>query len=312
MNIPFLFLHKYALGLTNFPEEPVLSLSPELDKDANEKQDLATILHHLWRESIINQRPEVDLAEFIPGLKKETYVVKPPKRFAIQKLRNKVNDVNTLEQLFNEKHKRFAKEGQAFINAEKASWGDTFVFLKKAKEEKWVVLILQSKRRASKKEQVRTQLLKKDLDKVLGADYSAFDRSKFSFLYLFITDCSTVEACKLPEHVCVITRNEHMRFYGRHRQKLRDLRDLPAYTRPKKTKKTSTIDLTDAELDDPSQLTVVVLKSELEKRGLALKVERLETNNAKGNKADLVERLRGAIQAEVSGNPKPNLLETKQ
>jgi hypothetical protein len=59
---------------------------------------------------------------------------------------------------------------------------------------------------------------------------------KFEYLYLFITDCSVVELpTKLPKHVCIITRNEHKKFYGEYRQKLRDLRDL-AVVKPKKRK----------------------------------------------------------------------------
>jgi len=43
------------VNLINFPEEPILTLSEDLNKDANEKQDMATVLHYLWRESVIKK-----------------------------------------------------------------------------------------------------------------------------------------------------------------------------------------------------------------------------------------------------------------
>jgi hypothetical protein len=270
VRLPFIFLHKYVQDLPNFPQEPVLRLSPTLDKDENEKQDLATVLHHLWRESVIERRKEVDLAEFIPGLAHGIYVVEPPKKFAVKYLRNRVNNVKDLEALFNSWYKSFDRDGQAFKNAERASWGDTFVFLKLVKQKKWMVLILQSKRRASKEEQRKTQSLTKDLNKVLGKKRTAFVGSMFDYLYLFITDCSVAEQIAYPEHFCVITRNKHKEFYGEYRQKLRDIRDLATYNRlPQTNLNPAELDLTTNGL---AKLTVPQLREALSVRGESIKV----------------------------------------
>jgi hypothetical protein len=128
IKIPFIFLHKYIQDFNNFPEEPVLSMNNRLDDADNEKQDLATVLHNLWRESVLNKQTEVDLAEFIPGLAKGKYAVKPPKCFKMRSARSQIKNKNLLWVLFSSKKKGFAKDGQAFINASKSSWGDTFLF----------------------------------------------------------------------------------------------------------------------------------------------------------------------------------------
>jgi hypothetical protein len=170
-----------------------------------------------------------------------------------------------LEQIFNEKEKKFTQYGQAFVNAPKAKWGDTFLFLKIAHNHKWLVIIFQSKRRAAKEEQRRKQLLEADLQKVLGEDYNAFAGSKFEYLYIFLTDCMNIEEITIPkhvaQHVCIITRNEHKEFYGEYRQKLRDLRDLAAYTRPKKAP--VELNLTKLNLQ---KLTIPQLKKALKER----------------------------------------------
>jgi len=136
--------------------------------------------------------------------------------------------VRALEQLFTEKSKNFEKYGQAFINGTSASWGDTFVFLKEANKDKWLVLILQSKRRASKENQSPVQETVKELNKVFGTDHQAWTKSNFDHLLLLITDCNSAKPIPndLKQHVCVITRKEHKEFYGEYRQKLRDLRDF--------------------------------------------------------------------------------------
>jgi len=234
--------------------------------------------------------------------------VEPPKMFKIEKLRNKINNVDALEGLFNKKCENFEENGQAFINAQQASWGDTFVFLKEANKDKWLVLILQSKRKASKENQVPTQKIGKDLKKVFGIDHQAWKESNFNHLLLLITDCNSAESIPndLKQHVCVITRREHKEFYGEYRQNLRYLRDLPPIPNLKIIKQS--VESSDDNFENLSvndiakEFTIDMLKTKLTERGLTIT----------GKKAELIQRLKAFDSKSEKENQDENPKETKK
>jgi hypothetical protein len=140
-------------------------------------------------------------------------------------------------------------------------------FLQFAKQNKWMVLILQSKRRASKTEQGRVQEIKTELNKVLGVEKEngkrdALEGLEMAYLFVLINDSENVEAYGPIEHFCVIKRDQHKEFYGEYRQQLRYLRDLS---------KAEPMELAfgtiDPETFDFSSLTVEQLTANLKKLG---------------------------------------------
>lgn len=97
--------------------EPILSLSDDLDVDANEKQDLCTIVNRLYYYQDPSTK-EVDLFDVFPTLFERGHVVRiSEKKISIRKLTNRIQSLAEAEKLENE---------TGYLNFPKASWAIQF------------------------------------------------------------------------------------------------------------------------------------------------------------------------------------------
>jgi len=238
LHVSLLFALKYFSPEMELQPEPLFDSNPTLDSDNNELQDVATIMNSLWIYKY--QNPDlkgIDLADslHIPGLKHKTFIVNDPINYKVEplrwtvtttgqaaELRNKLEEEIKVESIDLQRKKPFC----AFTNGAKAAWGDGFIFLRLFQSDKWLCLIVQSKRKAVNFMKKDKQL-QADLDKVFGKQES-FDKYNMSCLYLYVTDSSVVEQPTTHrDNVYVIARDDQERFYGAYRAKLKRLRDLP-------------------------------------------------------------------------------------
>lgn len=235
IRIPFLFLHTYAIHFTNYQREPILSSISMLSSEDNEIQDLSTLLFYLWKFKEEGNET-IDLNSIIPQVPNKLYEVKFPKNFSIQQLRNQVTSIEAALEVFAN------SQNQAFLNGKTSPWGDSFLILDfYSGEEKntWkkLVIILQSKRRATVQEKSRKFKLTTELKKILTS-YDTNLTNKYKWIFLIVTDSKSVmefnDIENFKDKLIIITEKEHEAFYGSYRRDVRSLRDLPQ--RPKKPK----------------------------------------------------------------------------
>ena len=227
--VPFILVKDLWCERFFLPREPLLSFEPGLDFEANERQDLATILHHL----IVSQQQRISLSSVLPGLvlegNSDVMVIKP-ESCLITCLRTQVlrpADINSV-----------LKECRtnAFRNGKTASFGDSFIVLKLA--DAWVlatgeelthaIVIVQSKRKETAKKRRETDVeFDKDRQKAFLDHMVEFHRYGMLPIFVYITDATNVQLeSGIGPYQCLINSAKHVSFYGAYRTKLRELRNL--------------------------------------------------------------------------------------
>lgn len=237
--VPFILVKDLWYEKFFLPREPLLSLEPELDSEANERQDLATILYRL----AISQEEKVSLSSVLPGLVllegNEDVMVLKPKSCLITCLRTQVLQPADINNALKE-----CPNTNAFRNGKSASFGDSFIILELADE--WVlpastkkeqqqsislthaIVIVQSKRKETAKKRRETDgEFDKDRQKAFLDHMVEFQRYRMLPIFVYITDATNVRLeSEIGPYQCLINSEKHVSFYGSYRTKLRELRNL--------------------------------------------------------------------------------------
>jgi hypothetical protein len=237
--VPFPIVAKLWCNKLNLPKEPILSLNPILNKDDNERQDVATVLFRLihyqgnYKKSKRKSIVPIPLSSVFPRLKlqegQEVYV-DAPASCTIEELRTRVEHPDDVRSIIQN-----CPQISAFINGKNAAFADSFIVLKYHNPPAipdapdYVIILIQSKRKETpKKRKEVDKSFSNDLQKALLNHQEEFTKVKMKPVFIYITDAENASKSTddLEELHCIITAKEHTEFYGGYRTMLRQLRNV--------------------------------------------------------------------------------------
>jgi len=136
-------------GKLNRPDEPLFSWKPSLSWEQKERQDLSVILTELWIRGH-KEEETLDLSDLIPGLPSDRFVVNTIKSYIpLDPSTHKVQNWNGVKELLKEAVDK--QNSMAILNMDRASYVDSFLFLRSNKKNNWVLVLFQSKQKSTTK-----------------------------------------------------------------------------------------------------------------------------------------------------------------